>query len=508
MQVSTAKAAFTEAVTLDAAKLRTLGSAPCLPCFVGLQSGKTLAINRLLRHLPSKRIAADATLPDGRRVLAKLFFGRSASRHFDREHQGIAALAAAGIDTPALEFIDEIPGRGWAIVTEYLAEAVSFRERWGAAFDLVGRTDGGDSGKTRLGAIDVSDPAHPAMQALATLFKRLGQMHRAGLAHEDLHPGNVLLAGERLLIIDGDAVHGRVGSPLDHDSALRNFGQVVAQFPVMLELALPSLLDAWRSAYDTSPPATNALTQAIDTARGLRVADYLGKARRNCTLFQTDHAPGRMQVVMRSHLAALSEILADPDAALKRAHLLKNGRSATVGRLQVDGTDYVIKRYNIRNAAHALLRAPRPSRAWHAWIAGHRLRALGIATPEPVAVIESRLGPLRGRAWLITEHCPGTTLRWHYDKDTPRLPNAAEAAAFKALFHALRRTRITHGDLKSHNLFWQDGHIAMIDLDAMVQHRSDNAFRNAWAKDCARLLRNWPRGSELHRWLLASLSSD
>lgn len=505
MQASTAESPSTRSEPLDAARLRTLGADPCLPCLVRLNSGKTLAINRILRHLPGKRIAADAALPDGRRVLAKLFFGRSAKRHFEREHRGIIALMAAEVDTPTLILTGEFPTGGWAIITEYLDDAISFREHWGAVFDLVGRTDHGGGDGARMRAMDVTDPAHPAMQALATLFRRIGQIHEAGLVHEDLHPGNVLLAGERLLIIDGDAVQGVPGNPLERDQALRNLGQLVAQFPVMLELALPSLVDAWRSTYHIPPPDMNALTHAIDTARGLRISDYLGKARRNCTLFETSDAPGRMQVVMRSHLAALSDILADPDSALTCAQLLKDGRSATVGLVQVEGKRYVIKRYNIRNAAHALLRAPRPSRAWHAWIAGHRLRALGIATPEPVAVIESRLGPLRGRAWLITEHCPGTALRWHYDKDAPRAPDAIEAAAFKALFHALERTRITHGDFKAHNLFWQGGQIAMIDLDAMVQHRDRSAFHRAWEKDRARLLRNWPRGSELHRWLEATL---
>ncbi len=562
MTASTADQQTSPPALLTTPALRQLDRTPSLPFAIQLAGGERLTIHRLLRHLPGKRIAADAIRADGRRVLAKLFLSSSAKRHATRELQGIRTLIDAGIDTPPLILADALPCGGWFILTEFITGAESFRERWGKAFDLVARNDdhtlasglsptpdtpttrtttpgasGPSSAKASakastnastststststentpahprspatpgtLGALDLGNPAHPAMQALTDLFGRLGALHHAGLIHDDLHPGNVLLDGNHLYLIDGDAVSGSPGRPVTHDTALQHFGRLIAQFPVGIEAALPTLVAAWRSRYKTPEPSHKAVLAAIDAARAVRVADYLSKARRSCTLFEASQTLARMQVVMRSHKAALADVLADPDAALARATLLKDGRSATVGIVRLGARDYVIKRYNIRHAGHAVLRAPRPSRAWHAWIAGHRLRALGIATPEPVAVIETRLGPLRGRAWLITEHCPGTALRWHFDKTEPAAPSPGEAAALNALFQALERTRITHGDLKSHNLFWLHNRIAMIDLDAMVQHRSPSAFQKAWAKDRARLLRNWPVECPLTRWLDANL---
>jgi hypothetical protein len=41
----------------------------------------------------------------------------------------------------------------------------------------------------------------------------------------------------------------------------------------------------------------------------------------------------------------------------------------------------------------------------------------------------------------------------------------------------------------------------LIDLDGVVQHRSAVAHARAWRRDRARLLRNWPSGCALQRWL-------
>lgn len=74
----------------------------------------------------------------------------------------------------------------------------------------------------------------------------------------------------------------------------------------------------------------------------------------------------------------------------------------TVVRVSVSDLDCIVKRYNLKNLRHALSRCWRPSRAWHSWRAGHLLRHLGIATPEPLAVLEERFGFLRRRAFLVT----------------------------------------------------------------------------------------------------------
>ena len=74
----------------------------------------------------------------------------------------------------------------------------------------------------------------------------------------------------------------------------------------------------------------------------------------------------------------------------------------------------------------------RPSRAWHSWVAGHRLAFFGIPTPAPLAMLEERVGPLRRRAFLVTDYCPGESLMQRLSPDHE--PDAEMAAALISLF--------------------------------------------------------------------------
>jgi len=169
----------------------------------------------------------------------------------------------------------------------------------------------------------------------------------------------------------------------------------------------------------------------------------------------------------------------------------------------------VVKRYNIKNVRHWLRRCWRPSRALHSWREAHRLDMLDIATPRPLAVVEARRFGLRGRAYLVTEHCDGPDLLAFFapyvdnNPDTP--PPEAAVAALVELLASLQRARISHGDMKGNNLIWRDGRWWLIDLDAMRQHRCARTGVRAYHRDRARLLRNFPAGSALYRVLDARL---
>jgi len=115
-------------------------------------------------------------------------------------------------------------------------------------------------------------------------------------------------------------------------------------------------------------------------------------------------------------------------------------------------------------------------------------------------VLEKRFFWLRSRAYLVTEYLPGPDIIERFapyveQGDAPE----NELLALDHLFAELIRERISHGDFKGHNLFWHDGRWALIDLDAMRQHRSDASFATAFAKDRARFMRNWPQGSALYQ---------
>jgi len=461
--------------------LQRAGRAPALPFRVPIQDGSDLLVEHWLRILPGKRLVAQARQGE-RRVLLKLFVAAGATRHCAREREGIQALAQQDISTPALLGDGNIDGGGHYLISEYLSDSVSLQQQWD---ELPVRHPGATQAMALLG------------QALALI----GEMHSKGLVQTDLHLGNFLQQYGRVYMIDGDAVEAlSPGQPLSAEQAQQNLAIFFAQLPPdwdeVSELLLISYLQH-------NPLALNPdkLSDNISTVRERRQTDYLSKSLRDCSQFSVQRSWLRFSALLRSQTQRLSALLADPDQHFVAQPLLKDGGSSTVVRAETESGPVVIKRYNIKGFAHWLKRFWRPSRAWHSWVAAHRLQFLGIATPAPLAMVERRFGPLRRQAWLVTEYCAGETLLAYLGEQGNSLPNEEVSLAMLKVFRQLVSARISHGDCKATNLLWQQGEVLLIDLDAMQQHHNETAWQHAWARDRARFIRNWPADSMLAQWL-------
>ena len=460
--------------------LRAAGRAPQLPFRIALDDGRELTMRRLLRVLPGKRLVGEAELDDSR-VLAKLFIDRHGGKRWQQERAGLDALARAGVPTPALIAAKTIAGGGYALLTTFLEPVESLAEAWAR---VAGR----------------SADEREALSLLVPLLAAYGRLHAAGLVHEDPHLGNFLCHAGHLWVIDGDAVRQvSARRPLPAAGARANLAMLLAQLPPAWDDRLSELLPAYAAAAGADESELAGLREEIARFRAWRLRDYLAKTVRDCTLFAVEQSTTCFRAVLRQEAAALAVVLASPDAVIDGGELLKDGATCTVARVLVDRRELVIKRYNLKSLRHALGRLWRPSRAWHSWREGQRLQFLGISTPAPLALIEERAGPLRRRAWLICEYCRGPNLLTHLSPDCA--PPSAEARAILDLFESLCQQRISHGDLKATNLLWHDNRVLLIDLDAVVQHRTAAAHARAWRRDRARLLRNWSPGSALHRWL-------
>lgn len=466
------------------AELRRQGRAPAVPFQVLGEEGEAITLISLLRVLPGKRIVGEARWRD-RRVLAKLFVAGHNSRHWERERQGIEALCAAEIPTPEIVGAGRLEGGGHFLLTEFLDESRTLAEQWSG--------------------MDALAPGSP--QALAVLqpaFALLGRLHAGELLHTDLHLGNFLACKDELFVIDGDGVvRAGKGATALAQQALENLALLVAQLPLAWESCLDLLVTAYESQQDRLRPDRETLVQAVERARTQRLTHFLGKTLRDCSQFAVRSTTSLFSAVVRSEKESLSTLLQNPDLAIAQGHRLKDGGTCTVARVEAEGRALVVKRYNLKSFRHALSRFWRPSRAWHSWVAGHRLAFYGICTPAPLAMLEERVGPLRRRAFLVTEFFPGENLLQHLSPD--REPDEAEANAIKDFFGVLFRLKISHGDMKATNLLWHSGRLAVIDLDAMVQHDSHRAFVHDWRRDRARFLRNWPIHSVLYQWLEANI---
>ncbi|MCO7514205.1 serine/threonine protein kinase [Pseudomonas guariconensis] len=467
-------------------ELKDAGRSPTLPLTVTLADAAgsaDLQLLSLLRVLPGQRYVG-AGIWRGTPVLAKLLVGNSAARHFQRELEGARLMAAQGLTTPQLLADGLKEGEGGWLLFEFLEGAESLADAWAKVQDLPVLAD-------------------EQQQVLGEALAAVAHMHAKGLWQEDLHLDNLLRHDGRLYLIDGAGIKAETpGQQLSRQRVLENLGVFFAQLPKRLEPFIEELLVHYLLANAEHALPLEALQKQVDKVRSWRLKDYLEKAGRECTLFSVERSLSGLRAIRRAEVDAMLPVLAQADALIDQGHLFKTGGAASVARIDVGGRALVLKRYNIKNTAHWFKRFWRPSRAWHSWIEGHRLAFLDIATPRPLAVLEQRVMGLRSRAYLVTEYADGPDLIECFQPyvESGEAPEE-QVQALVHLMQQLVRERISHGDMKGHNLFWLDGQWSLIDLDAMCQHATQLSFAPAYARDRARLLRNWPSGSALHRRL-------
>ncbi|HEX7034220.1 MAG TPA: lipopolysaccharide kinase InaA family protein [Pseudomonadales bacterium] len=408
-----------------------------------------LICDRVLRLLPGRRLTARARL-DERPVLLKLFLGAGAARYRSREERGCRLIADAGVATPGLV------GRVAAPAEETAAVPAE-----GLLFDYLD------------GAEPLSPDDDAGFEAAAAALARL---HDAGALHRDPHPENFLFAAGRAApvhLVDGDGVRpmrGRVG----RRRGLSNLALLCAQRSPAADDGLQRVLEAYAGARGWAPETLAATTQRLAcltaSQRRARVRAYLGKTLRDCSEFRCTSSWRRRFVCLRSVAdGAFDRFADDPEGWLQGAALIKGGGSATVTRGRLGDRPVVVKRYNLKDAGQAVRRALRPRPRYRlAWQNGHRLWFLGLPTARPLALLEHRFGPLRGRAYLVMEDLGDRDLQAEIAAEGL---SERRLAQLVELFRALDRAGLRHGDTKASNFLIQRDAVHLVDLDALAPGR-------------------------------------
>ena len=457
--------------TVDPKRLINLGRAVEAPfCMKIDRSGNTapLICKRIFGLLPGKRIVALAEI-EGKDVLVKIFLGRMATRNKDRELVGVRLIADAKVRTPALLWQAKSECRRSDILAfEYLPDAIGL-------FDLWREATGDDE------RIDI----------LTRAMIDIARLHQKGIVQEDIHLANFLSSKGRLFTIDGGGVSRITKGALPVGFSLHNLGWFFAQFYPRFDEFVSIVLPAYEAVrnWDADQRRAKMLRREVAKNRESRKKDYLDKVFRDCTRFACEKDFNRYQVCERSALDEdLLPILDDPDYHMAKGELLKDGNSATVALVKTDNRSLVIKRYNLKGPGHAIRRAFRKSRAWTAWSNAYRMEFLGIRSLKPIAMIENRVGAIRGTAYLITEYIEGVDAL-ECLRNTKK-PNG-ELEALAGILHELSESKISHGDLKATNFLMAEGGPVIIDLDAMREHKTQASFHRAFSKDLDRFMQNW-----------------
>jgi tRNA A-37 threonylcarbamoyl transferase component Bud32 len=325
----------------------------------------------------------------------------------------------------------------------------------------------------------------------------VARLHDSGVAHPDPHPGNLLVEtrpgrAPHFALIDLHAIH--VGQPLTWRESNKNLVLFNRWFQLRASRAdRARFWHAYRRARSTLPPPTpeelriGAKELERDTiASNLRF--WAGRESRclgSNRYFRKIHAgPFRGFAVRDLPEAFLHQVLADPDAALKRPDMpiFKDSRTSTVAVLMMP-TDagpvpVVLKRVNVRSRIEPLKNLLRSSQVLRSWINGHTLRDRCLPTPRPLAVFHRYRAGLPSEGYLLTELVA-----------EPVPLGSAEKSAARTLARLLRAMHdrgVSHRDLKAANVLLAHGREPVL-IDLVGVRTRARLVESQRAKELARL---------------------
>ena len=434
------------------------------------------------RTLPGKRLVCAGSW-QGRNVYAKLYYdARKAKRDWRRERRGIGHLLAAGIPTPPLLYSGYSPQRNChVLVLAAIAPSQTLNQAWKDTTARKGRE-----------------------VLLKTMARVFAQHHNAGIVQQDPHLNNFLVAGDTVYTLDGSDI-SKHNNPLPARHSLRNLAAFFSIIYTRPDGMARIFFNEYAAARNIPLRDSDyrIFTNRVLKTRDRNIKKYLkNKIFRECTAFSRKRSFNRLVMLSRHyHSPELEQLVSSPGDFLKSqsAKSMKQGNTATVASLHIDGRDIVIKHYRVKGILHGLRKACLRSRAENSWINAHRLQRYGISTAPPVALIMNTIGPFRLDSYVITEHVPGPNAATFFNSPTvSKADKATVAGNVSGLLRRLAENRLHHGDLKATNIIISGLEPVLLDLDSMQQYRSDTKkFRKAFKKDLERFKRNWISGSEI-----------
>jgi tRNA A-37 threonylcarbamoyl transferase component Bud32 len=260
--------------------------------------------------------------------------------------------------------------------------------------------------------------------ALAGLLAR---MHEAGIAHHDLHPGNLLLRLDgddrpELFLIDLHAV--RLGPPLSWRARRANLILLNRWFSLRSQRT--DRLRFWRAYTNNKARSVSeggsifAYTSGSDKiadlerrtlASNLRMWRKLDRrcleSNRHFRRIRTGDVAGHTVADLTAE--ALAPLLANPDAPFERADaiLLKRSPSSAVVEFDLPGPHgprrVVYKRFAVTRWSDPWTALFRPAPALRSYVLGHALLVRCLPTPQPLATWHRYRHGLPHEGYLLTD---------------------------------------------------------------------------------------------------------
>ncbi len=173
------------------------------------------------------------------------------------------------------------------------------------------------------------------------------------------------------------------------------------------------------------------------------------------------------------------------------------------------GERFALKRSNLKGPLHTAVHLFMRSRARWSWRNAAMLRAAGLHTPRPLALVEARFRPLRLHSFLLTEWVEGEPLSSWIQSHRELTARHHIVQKIADLWQRMGELRIAHGDMKATNFIVRpDGEIAIVDLDGMRRHWIAPRFWYERWQDHRRFLRNWQDQPEVQALFRDALNTS
>ena len=283
-------------------------------------------------------------------------------------------------------------------------------------------------------------------------------IHKEGVEHTDLHLGNILVRSRNencfyLLDVDRVKLHG---NQLSDKKTTENLALLLCTFQ-----SLTSSLECFRflkSYCDIKHlrKASRKLDEIKQAALKVSLKVWERKARRclfsNSRFIKSESGSFKIHCVNRPEVEkALSTLLPNPDHVLNQGVLLKDGRTVRAAKVEINGQDYFLKRYNCKGPLYRIRNAFRRSRAARTWFSSWSLTVRGVPVPEAlICLVERRFGLLE-RSYILYKYVDAHRLCdiWPQMDDFSKKRCLSKLAIVLGNMH---RFGGYHGDLKWPNI--------------------------------------------------------
>ncbi len=448
-----------------------------------------LYVEKIVRIIPQKRIVAFGMWQD-KFVVAKLFFDSYAKRNMDKDKVGIEILREQMIPTPALLYAGVSADRQINVLLfERIHEGQSLAEVWRHALEM--------------------EEIYPILKSVII---ELATQHVLGVLQQDLHLKNFLLTEKIIYTLDGGQI--KAFPPLlPKPVSMQNLALFLSQLGVGAEKIQEKLFRHYAKlrGWLLKKEDVSELFLLIKQHNDARAQQFEKKIFRECSDFSKISYATMTGMYDRQYAGPeFVKMLQDPDVLLdaRETQWLKKGRSSTVGKVTLDGREFVIKRYNMKNVWHRFRRSMRVTRAAKSWRLAQKLYLFGVPTAKPAAFIEKKWLGLRSKSYYVTEYVSGEHLAAFFARcndDENKIARMIKRVM--ALLRNVTKLDITHGDLKITNILIDAcEQPLLIDLDGAREHLSRSGLRRAWQKEMRRFLANFNEKPALQKKLHEALA--